>query len=105
MTLESFLRDKPLYYTEIDYTRMPRIYEKVRSHFTASNIIHLLGTNGKGTTGRFLASALFHKGYKTGHYTSPHILEFNERVWINGKNASYESLEVAHKKLQSILIN
>lgn len=103
MSLDSFLRDKPLYYNEIDYTRMPRIYEKIKACFPSTNIIHVIGTNGKGTTGRFLATALFNMGYKTGHYTSPHILEFNERVWVNGENASYESLENSHKKLQEIL--
>jgi len=103
MSLQTFLDNKPLYYTEIDYTRMPRVYEKIKSQLPSSNIIHLIGTNGKGTTGRFLATALYTMGYKTAHYTSPHILEFNERVWINGENASYDSLELAHKKLQTIL--
>lgn len=103
MSLEDFLREKPLYYTEIDYTRMPRVYAKINSYFQATNIIHIIGTNGKGTTGRFLASALYHLGYKTAHYTSPHILEFNERIWLNGQNASYEALEREHQKLQTIL--
>lgn len=101
--LQSFLDNKPLYYTEIDYTRMPRIYEKVKSHMPSAKIIHLIGTNGKGTTGRFLATALFNLGYKTAHYTSPHILEFNERVWLNGENASDEILNSAHTMLQTIL--
>ena len=103
ITLTQFLDEKPLYYTEIDYTRMPRIFEKICAHLPSPKTIHLIGTNGKGTTGRFLATALFNKGYKTAHYTSPHILEFNERVWLNGENVSYESLNDAHEKLQSIL--
>ena len=101
--LEDFLFAKPLYYDEIDYTRMPRIYDKVKSNFTNPKIIHLIGTNGKGTTGRFLATALYSLGFNTGHYTSPHILEFNERIWKNGKNIDNDSLEKAHIELQSIL--
>jgi dihydrofolate synthase/folylpolyglutamate synthase len=66
-------------------------------------IIHLIGTNGKGTTGRFLATALLSLGYKVGHYTSPHILEFNERIWLNGANASDTILDAAHQELQTIL--
>jgi len=103
MPLDTFLEEKPLYYTEIDYTRMPRVYEKIKSHFHSGEIIHIVGTNGKGTTGRFLASALFSMGYRTAHYTSPHILDFNERIWIDGENAYDKSLENAHLELQSIL--
>lgn len=103
MLLEKFLRDKPLYYTEIDYTRMPRVYEKVRSSFKKAKIIHIVGTNGKGTTGRFLASALVSLGYKTAHYTSPHIIDFNERIWIDGANVSNDFLERVHGKLQTLL--
>jgi len=101
--LQAFLEEKPLYYNEIDYTRMPRVYQKIKSNFSSAKIIHLIGTNGKGTTGRFLATALFNMGYKTAHYTSPHIIDFNERVWLNGANTSYETLEIAHEKLQNIL--
>lgn len=103
MPLSEFLDNKPLYYSEIDYTRMPRIYEKIKSHIPSTKIIHLIGTNGKGTTGRFLATALFNLGYKTAHYTSPHILKFNERIWIDGKNVGDDLLEDAHAKLQKIL--
>jgi len=102
-TLINFLDSKPLYYDEIDYNRFPRIYKKIKQHFKEPKIIHLVGTNGKGTTGRFLASALFKNGFKVGHYTSPHILKFNERIWIDGDDISDESLEFYHKELLDIL--
>ena len=101
--LESFLANKPLFYDEIDYTRMPRIYKSIKNEIKLPKIIHLVGTNGKGTTGRFLASALYSLGYNTGHYTSPHILEFNERIWLNGKNVSNETLDNFHQKLLRLL--
>jgi dihydrofolate synthase/folylpolyglutamate synthase len=47
--------------------------------------IHIAGTNGKGATASFIASVLQENGYKTGLFTSPHILNFNERIRINGK--------------------
>ncbi len=103
MTIKDFLNSKPLYYKNIDYTRMPRAYESVKERLSLPKIIHVVGTNGKGSTGRFLAYMLFKKGYKTGHYTSPHILRFNERIWINAKDIDDESLENAHKKLLNIL--
>ncbi len=103
MLLEEFLSAKPLYYDKIDYTRMPRIYKSVRSYLPTPKIIHLIGTNGKGTTGRFLANALHSLGYNVGHYTSPHILRFNERIWLNGEDSSDKKLENAHQDLLRIL--
>ena len=55
------------------------------SHLKA---IHIAGTNGKGSTCSMLASVLSTAGYKVGLYTSPHLLEFNERIRINGVNIS-----------------
>jgi dihydrofolate synthase/folylpolyglutamate synthase len=101
--LSTFLDAKPLYYDTIDYERMPRVYASIKEKLNLPKIIHIIGTNGKGTTGRFLATALFHLGYSVGHYTSPHILEFNERIWMNGKNISNKELDQAHKELLSLL--
>ncbi|MCU7499866.1 MAG: bifunctional folylpolyglutamate synthase/dihydrofolate synthase [Ignavibacteria bacterium] len=46
---------------------------------------HIAGTNGKGSTTSFISSILIEEGYKTGLYTSPHFIRFNERVRIQGK--------------------
>ncbi len=103
MNLDKFLENKPLFYDEIDYQRFPKIFHSIKHHFKIPKIIHLVGTNGKGTTGRFLATALFNLGYKVGHYTSPHIMKFNERVWLNGVDVSDETLQIEHIKLSNIL--
>ncbi len=47
--------------------------------------IHIAGTNGKGSVSHMTASILQEAGYKTGLYTSPHLLDFRERIKINGK--------------------
>jgi dihydrofolate synthase / folylpolyglutamate synthase len=47
--------------------------------------IHVAGTNGKGSTSHMIAAVLQKAGYKVGLYTSPHLLDFRERVKINGK--------------------
>ncbi|MFQ6604804.1 MAG: bifunctional folylpolyglutamate synthase/dihydrofolate synthase [Fidelibacterota bacterium] len=52
-----------------------------QNHFPA---IHIAGTNGKGSTSALLASILSKAGYRTGLYTSPHLVRFNERVRVNG---------------------
>ena len=50
--------------------------------------IHVGGTNGKGSTSHLLASVLQEAGYKTGLYTSPHLLDFRERIKVNGEMIS-----------------
>ena len=53
--------------------------------------IHVAGTNGKGSCSHTLASILQEAGYKVGLYTSPHLIDFRERIKINGKciNSEY----------------
>ena len=50
--------------------------------------IHVAGTNGKGSTSHTLASILQSAGYKVGLYTSPHLIDFRERIRVNGIPAS-----------------
>jgi len=78
---------------------MPRAWAQISERVRLPEIIHLVGTNGKGTTGRFLASALLHAGYSVGHYTSPHILRFNERLWLDGRDAEDAELQRAFERV------
>ena len=50
--------------------------------------VHVAGTNGKGSSSHMLAAVLQQAGYKTGLYTSPHLLDFKERIKINGEKIS-----------------
>ncbi|HEU4437411.1 MAG TPA: bifunctional folylpolyglutamate synthase/dihydrofolate synthase, partial [candidate division Zixibacteria bacterium] len=50
-------------------------------------IVHIAGTNGKGSTAAILESILLAAGYKVGLYTSPHLVRFNERVRVNREEA------------------
>ncbi len=54
--------------------------------------IHIAGTNGKGSVSHFIASILQESGYKVGLYTSPHIVDFRERIRVNGRSVSYQYL-------------
>jgi len=103
MSLNDFLASKPLFYDVIDYERFPRAYREIKHSLPSPKVIHLVGTNGKGSTGRFLATALHRAGKKVGHYTSPHILRFNERIWMDGSEVNDEVLERAHQKLLDLL--
>ena len=48
-------------------------------------IVHIAGTNGKGFTALLLAALLKQEGFKTGCYTSPHLVDLRERIQINGQ--------------------
>ena len=50
--------------------------------------IHVAGTNGKGSTSHLLAAILQEAGYKVGLYTSPHLIDFRERIRVNGEKIS-----------------
>jgi dihydrofolate synthase/folylpolyglutamate synthase len=47
--------------------------------------IHIAGTNGKGTVSHMVAAVLQKAGYKTGLFTSPHLVDFRERIRLNGE--------------------
>ena len=104
-TLLEFLDSKPLYYKEIDHERVHIAYAMLKPHIRRPTTIHIVGTNGKGSTGRMIAHLASHnpKAYSVGHFSSPHILKFNERIWIDGSDSTDEVLDEAHAKLYSIL--
>lgn len=64
--------------------------------------IHIGGTNGKGSTSNMLASVLQEAGYKTGLYNSPHLIDFTERIKINGENCDKEFVFEFIQKLKKL---
>ncbi|QKJ21950.1 Mur ligase family protein [Poseidonibacter lekithochrous] len=101
-TLVEFLEYKTLYYDKIDFTIVESSWQILSKKIKLPYIIHIVGTNGKGSTGRFLSHYLNKTNHKVLHYSSPHIVKFNERIWINGSDVSDETLEDAHRFLQEI---
>ncbi len=65
--------------------------------------IHIAGTNGKGSTAAFIASILTAAGYKTGLYTSPFVVRFNERIRLDGKEIPDEDLAEYVSKVKSAI--
>ncbi|MDR0292065.1 MAG: bifunctional folylpolyglutamate synthase/dihydrofolate synthase [Elusimicrobium sp.] len=61
--------------------------------------VHVAGTNGKGSVCAMMANILAAAGYKTGLFTSPHLISPRERIQINGKNISARAFENAIKKV------
>ena len=65
--------------------RIEALLDKMGHPERACKFVHVAGTNGKGSTCAMLASIFQAAGYKTGLYTSPYILRFNERIQVNGQ--------------------
>lgn len=66
-------------------------------------ILHIAGTNGKGSTASILEAGLLEAGYKVGKYTSPHIEKFNERIVVNREQISDEKICSYYKKIRTLI--
>lgn len=81
---------KRLRYNEDTFSldRMERLLKELGNPHKKLAAVHIAGTKGKGSTCQMLANMLTNTGYKTGLYTSPHVLDIRERICINGKMIS-----------------
>lgn len=85
-----------------DLTNTIKLCEALDNPHTKIKSVHIAGTNGKGSTSHGLAAVMQHAGYKTGLYTSPHLVDFRERIRINGTPVSKEwvvNFVAQHKNL------
>ncbi|WP_120948992.1 bifunctional folylpolyglutamate synthase/dihydrofolate synthase [Helicobacter pylori] len=101
--LKAFLETKPKEYHKFDPSRFIQIYKDFKNAFfeIQAKVIHVVGTNGKGSTGRFLTLLLDDQNFKVLHFTSPHVFEFRERFFLNDSIVKESVLENAHQQLQS----
>ncbi|MDM8176517.1 MULTISPECIES: bifunctional folylpolyglutamate synthase/dihydrofolate synthase [Olivibacter] len=67
-----------------DLTNIRALCAALENPEKAFKAVHIAGTNGKGSSSHMLAAVLQTAGYRTGLYTSPHLLDFRERIKING---------------------
>lgn len=105
MTLEKYLENKTLFYNKIDLSFVQNAWNILSPSIKPKFVIHIIGTNGKGSTGRMLSWHLLKSNRSVLHYSSPHILKFNERIWLNGEDIDNNSLNNAHLYLQNNLPN
>lgn len=73
----------PLFAEKLGTDNLNRILDLMDHPERCCNVIHVAGTNGKGSTCAFLASILRQKGFRVGMFTSPHLIRLNERIRVN----------------------
>ncbi len=69
---------------------------------TKYRVLHIAGTNGKGSTAAMTAAILQAAGYRVGLYTSPHLVEFRERIRVNGEMISESQVAELTEQLQTL---
>lgn len=84
---------------DMGLARVRKVYDRLSLNFSQSCIVTTAGTNGKGTTCRFVEQACLKAGYTVGVYSSPHIERFNERIRVQGVDASDTKLTYAFNKV------
>ncbi|RCJ22600.1 bifunctional folylpolyglutamate synthase/dihydrofolate synthase [Nostoc sp. ATCC 43529] len=67
-------------------------------------VIHVAGTNGKGSVCAYLSSVLTEAGYRTGRYTSPHLVDWTERICLNEQPISSEELNQLFQQVQAAIL-
>ena len=74
-----------------DLRRVERLLTGLGNPQYAARTVHVAGTKGKGSTAAMIESILHRAGYRTGLFTSPHLLSFTERIRANGQPINEEN--------------
>jgi dihydrofolate synthase / folylpolyglutamate synthase len=87
---------------KLELETITNILKLLNSPHKNFKIIHIAGTNGKGSIGSYISSILSTAGYKTGFYTSPHLIKFNERFSIDGNDVSDDEIVKAYRAVDNV---
>ncbi|OCR00573.1 bifunctional folylpolyglutamate synthase/dihydrofolate synthase [Oscillatoriales cyanobacterium USR001] len=93
MKIDSILKPYQRFGVNLGLNRIQKLLDKLGNPHQKVPIIHVAGTNGKGSVCAYLSSILTAAGYQVGRYTSPHLIDWNERICINQKPITSEELE------------
>ncbi len=85
---------------ELGLERVCEVWQRMGAPAPARRVITVGGTNGKGSTVALLEAMLTAVGLRTGSFTSPHLLDYNERVRIDGANADDASLIASFERIE-----
>jgi dihydrofolate synthase/folylpolyglutamate synthase len=99
MDIDSLLQPFQRFGVHLGLERIHRLLADLGNPHHRVPIIHVAGTNGKGSVCAYLSAILTEAGYRVGRYTSPHLIDWNERICLNEQPIS---LEVLAELLQQV---
>lgn len=94
-TVETRLQTYARFGVDLGLDRIKAVLTNLGNPHHHVPIIHIAGTNGKGSVCAYLSSILTAAGYRTGRYTSPHLVHWTERICINNEPISWEDLQTS----------
>ncbi|MEB3827318.1 bifunctional folylpolyglutamate synthase/dihydrofolate synthase [Phormidium sp. CCY1219] len=93
MTIDSILKQFQYFGVNLGLERIHRLLAELGNPQQRVPLIHVAGTNGKGSVCAYLSAILTQAGYRVGRYTSPHLVDWTERICINDVPISRDELE------------
>ncbi len=87
---------------KLELATIQRMLSALGDPQTQFRSIHVAGTNGKGSIASALATILHLAGYRTGLFTSPHLVRFNERIRVDGREIEDEAVVGAYKAVKAV---
>jgi len=87
-TAQEILKSHDKFIIKLGLERIEKILSLLNNPQNNYKIIHIAGTNGKGSTSKIINDILIEANYKTGLYTSPHLFSYVERIKVNNENIS-----------------
>ncbi|BCX89955.1 dihydrofolate synthase/folylpolyglutamate synthase [Methylomarinovum tepidoasis] len=99
LTWQQSLHPRPI---DLGLARVRRVFERLRPGYRPPLTITVGGTNGKGSCIALLDAVLRAQGLRVGAYTSPHLLRYNERIRIDGREAGDEDICEAFARIEAV---
>ena len=98
----AYIEETPKFTTKNKLSHTKECLERLGNPEKKFKVIHVAGTNGKGSTCAFLTSIFREAGYSCGLFTSPHLVVINERFQINEKNIDKQAFMSAFEKVKAL---
>lgn len=98
----TYLYELPRFKTSPGVVREKEILRRLGNPEAGLSVIHVAGTNGKGSVCAYLDGMLREAGYLTGSFTSPHLVRVNERIRVNGEEVSDEEFVRAFYQVDEV---
>jgi dihydrofolate synthase/folylpolyglutamate synthase len=92
MSIDSLLQPFHRFGVHLGLERIYNLLDKLGNPHTSIPIIHVAGSNGKGSVCAYLGSILSKAGYRVGRYTSPHLIDWTERICVDNQPISADKL-------------